>query len=142
MTRLLPPAQAYGVTLDELVDAPHTGDPRIHMRPVQRYGLTFMPLTRNAGGIQAYKVIHPPAAGLTPNPRGHEGYEWFYVMTGHVLLVLGDRELRLGPGEAAEFDTRLPHWIGNTADRAAELLMLIGAQGDAPTSRLPLKLLK
>ena len=31
---LLPLARAHGVTLDELVDAPPTGDPRIHLRPV------------------------------------------------------------------------------------------------------------
>jgi transcriptional regulator with XRE-family HTH domain len=132
LEQLLPLARAHGVTLDELVDAPLTGDPRVHMQPVQRYGLTFVPLTRRAGGIQAFKVIHPPApADLTPSPRGHEGYEWFYVMTGHVRLLLGDRDLRLGPGEAAEFDTRVPHWIGNTAsDRPAELLMLFGAQGE------------
>ena len=33
---LLPLARAYGVTLDELVDAPPTGDPRIHMKPIRR----------------------------------------------------------------------------------------------------------
>ncbi|MDA0642097.1 MULTISPECIES: helix-turn-helix domain-containing protein [Nonomuraea] len=131
LEQLLPLARTHGVTLDELVDAPPTGDPRVHMPPVHRYGLTFIPLTRRAGGIQAFKVIHPPAvADLTPSPRGHEGYEWFYVMSGHVRLVVGDRDLRLGPGEAAEFDTRLPHWIGNTADKPAELLMLFGAQGE------------
>ena len=32
---LLPLAKAHGVTLDELVDAPPTGDPRIHLRPVK-----------------------------------------------------------------------------------------------------------
>ena len=31
---LLPLARAYGVQLDDLVGAPPTGDPRVHMRPV------------------------------------------------------------------------------------------------------------
>ena len=53
---LLPLAKAYGVTLDELVDAPPTGDPRIHLRPVTGNGMTMVPLTRRAGGIQAYKI--------------------------------------------------------------------------------------
>src|SRR4051794_37470618 len=48
---LLPLARAYGVTLDELVDAPPTGDPRIHLRPVERGGMTMLPLSRRAGGI-------------------------------------------------------------------------------------------
>ena len=50
---LLPLARAYGVTLDELVDAPPTGDPRVHLRPVLRHGMTMIPLTQRAGGIQA-----------------------------------------------------------------------------------------
>src|SRR5262245_64281927 len=57
---LLPLARAHGVTLDELVDAPPTGDPRIHLRPVTRHGMTMLPLTRRAGGIQAYKLVIEP----------------------------------------------------------------------------------
>lgn len=32
--------------LDELVDAPPGGDPRIHLRPITRHGMTMLPLTR------------------------------------------------------------------------------------------------
>src|SRR3954449_3127695 len=38
---LLPLARAHQVQLDELVDAPATGDPRIHARPIRRNGTTF-----------------------------------------------------------------------------------------------------
>ena len=34
LEQLLPLARAHGVTLDELVDAPPTGDPRINLRPI------------------------------------------------------------------------------------------------------------
>src|SRR6202011_1849526 len=47
---LLPLARAYRVPLDELVGAPPTGDPRIHLRPITRHGMTLFPLTRRAGG--------------------------------------------------------------------------------------------
>ncbi len=56
---LFPLARAHGVTLDELVDAPPTGDPRVHMRPLTRGDMTMVPLTRRAGGIQAYKIVLP-----------------------------------------------------------------------------------
>src|SRR5215469_4083146 len=48
---LLPLAQAHGVQLDDLVGAPATGDPRVHLRPVDRGDMTLIPLTRRAGGI-------------------------------------------------------------------------------------------
>jgi transcriptional regulator with XRE-family HTH domain len=131
LEQLLPLARAHGVPLDDLVAAPPTGDPRVHLRPVRRFGLTIVPLTRRAGGVQAYKVVHPPAGRApTLSPQTHEGYEWFYVLNGRVRFVLGERELLLGPGEAAEFDTRVPHWIGSADSRPAELLTLFGPQGE------------
>ncbi|MER5305102.1 XRE family transcriptional regulator [Streptomyces lasiicapitis] len=131
LEQLLPLARAHGVPLDDLVAAPLTGDPRVHLRPVRRNGLTVVPLTRRPGGVQAYKVVHPPAGQApTRELQTHEGYEWFYVLNGTVRFLLGEQEFRLGVGEAAEFDTRVPHWIGSADSRAAELLTLFGAQGE------------
>ena len=128
---LLPLARAYGVTLDELVDAPPTGDPRIHLRPVTHHGMTMLPLTRRAGGIQAYKlVIQGSGRRPDPDPQIHEGYEWLYVLNGRLQLVLGERDLVLSPGEAAEFDTRVPHWFGSAGAGAVEFLSLFGKQGE------------
>lgn len=60
LEQLLPLARVHGVTLDELVDAPPTGDPRLNLRPVAGPdGSTILPLTRRPGGIQAYKFILP-----------------------------------------------------------------------------------
>lgn len=128
---LLPLAKAHGVTLDELVDAPPTGDPRIHLRPVVRHGMTMLPLTRRAGGIQAYKlVIAASGRRRDPDPQTHEGYEWLYVLNGRLRLVLGDHDLVLSPGEAAEFDTRVPHWFGPADAEPVEFLSLFGKQGE------------
>ncbi|HEY7815545.1 MAG TPA: XRE family transcriptional regulator, partial [Nakamurella sp.] len=127
---LLPLAKAYGVSLDELVDAPPTGDPRIHLRPVTRHGMTMVPLTRRPGGIQAYKLVLPAGARRTPDPQTHEGYEWLYVLNGRLRVVLGEHDLVLAPGEAAEFDTRVPHWFGPAGDQAVEILSLFGSQGE------------
>jgi transcriptional regulator with XRE-family HTH domain len=67
---LLPLARAYGVQIDELVGAPPTGDPRVHLRPVTRNGMTLVPLTRRVGGVQAYKLIIPAARKpVTPEPK-------------------------------------------------------------------------
>ncbi|WP_328992010.1 XRE family transcriptional regulator [Kribbella sp. NBC_01245] len=131
LEQLLPLARAYRVPLDELVGSEHAGDPRVHLRPVTHQGMTFVPLNRRAGGIQAFKVVYPPASVWgAPALKTHEGYEWFYVMNGTIRLVLGKQDLVLRAGEAAEFDTRVPHWIGSADERSAELLTLIGVQGE------------
>ena len=132
LEQLLPLARAYGVTLDELVDAPPTGNPRINLRPIAcSDGSVILPLTRRPGGIQAYKFVLPTGSDETePDLRTHEGYDWVYVLNGTLRLVLGEHDLILSPGEAAEFDTRTPHWFGATSDGPVEYLSLIGKQGE------------
>jgi transcriptional regulator with XRE-family HTH domain len=137
---LLPLARAYRIPLDELVDAPETGDPRVHARPVKRHGVTFLPLTRRPGGLRAFKQIHPPHhPRQMPQPQSHEGYEWLYVLSGSLRLVLGTQELVLGPGEVVEFDTRVPHAITNPGDHPAEVLCVYGPQGERMHVRAPVK---
>ena len=132
LEQLLPLARAYGVSLDELVDAPPTGDPRVNLRPIPcSDGSVILPLTRRPGGIQAYKFVLPAGSDDTdPDLRTHEGYDWVYVLNGTLRLVLGEHDLTLRPGEAAEFDTRTPHWFGATSAGPVEYLSLIGRQGE------------
>jgi transcriptional regulator with XRE-family HTH domain len=127
---LLPLARLYQLPLDDLVDAPATGDPRVHLRPVRRGGRTVVPLSSRAGGVQAFKLLIPATSHEDPDPRSHEGYEWLYVLAGQLRLVLGEHDVVLGPGEAAEFDTRTPHWFGASGGRPVELLSLFGPQGE------------
>lgn len=143
LEQLLPLARTYGVTLDELVDAPATGDPRINMRPIRgQHGATILPLSRRPGGIQAYKfVMQAGSPDDEPELRTHEGYDWVYVLDGRLRLVIGEHDLVLGPGEAAEFDTRTPHWFAADPSGPVEYLSLFGKQGErahvraAPKSR-------
>ena len=75
-------------------------------------------------------IVEAAAQAEEPDPRVHEGYEWLYVLNGRLRLVLGDRDLVLLPGEAAEFDTQLPHWFGSTGDGAVEILSIFGRPGE------------
>ena len=98
---------------------------------MRRNGRTVIPLTRRPGGLQAFKMIIPPA-----RPDGdlaqqtHEGYEWMYVLSGRLRLRLGEHDFVWRPGEVAEFDTRVPHWFGNAGPEPAEVLSLFGPQGE------------
>ena len=126
---LLPLARVHQVPLDELVGSPSAADPRVHPRPVQRNGMTMWPLTRRPGGMQAYRALIPPR-GEPGEQKAHEGYEWMYVLSGRLRLVLGDQDLVLKPGEAAEFDTRVGHWFAGADGAPVEVLCLFGRQGE------------
>ena len=53
---------------------------------------------------------------------------WVEQMTERGVMVHGGA-LR-SAGEAAEFDTRVPHWFGAAGTEPAELLVLFGPQGE------------
>ena len=89
LEQLLPLARYYGVTLDSLVDAPRTANPRVDLRPLAcSDGSIIIPLTRRPGGIQAFKFVLPAGDDdAAPDLRSHEGYDWAYVLNGTLRLV-------------------------------------------------------
>ncbi|MGI0518976.1 helix-turn-helix domain-containing protein [Microbacterium maritypicum] len=125
---LLPLARMYRVSLDDLVGAPETGDPRVRLRPRRVNGRTVVALTRQPGERHAWKIIVPSEAS-EPKLTSHEGSSWMYVLTGRIRLIVGDRDIMLEAGEAAEFDTRTPHWFGAAGEHDAEILTIFGAEG-------------
>jgi transcriptional regulator with XRE-family HTH domain len=131
---LLALAEAYGVPLDDLVGAPEVGDPRVRMKPNRVNGRTVIPLSRQPGAVQAWKIVIP-ASKNKPVLKTHEGYEWLYVIAGQMRLVMAEHDLVLNPGEVAEFDTRVPHWFGSAGRHPAEVLSVFGPQGERMHTR-------
>jgi transcriptional regulator with XRE-family HTH domain len=125
---LIPLARTHRVALDQLVAAPATGDPRVHLKPHRRErGSVLVPLTRYPGRVQVFKQV---LAYREPKLVTHAGYEWLYVLAGELRLILGEREFTVRPGEVAEFDTSEPHWFGPADTNAVEILHLFGPHGD------------
>ena len=130
---LIPLARAHRVALDQLVAAPATGDPRVHLTPVRKgNGSILVPLTQYPGRVQVFKHVLAPRE---PKLVTHDGYEWLYVLAGQLRLILGEHECTLHAGEVAEFDTREPHWFGPADTSAVEILHLFGPRGDQAVVR-------
>jgi transcriptional regulator with XRE-family HTH domain len=125
---LLPLAEAHQLPLDELVGAPRVGDPRVRLRPRTRHGRLVYPLTQQSSGMAVWKVVIPPERER--KLRSHVGYEWLYVLSGEMRLILGEHDITMRPGEVAEFDTWLPHWFGPTGDEPVEILSVHSSHGE------------
>ncbi len=124
---LVPLTRQLGIRVDDLLTEP-ARDPRVRRPAVRRGDTLIAPLTAEQSPVQTFKVTYAPGAPA-PEPRVHDGYEWLYVLSGRLRLRLGEQELVLGRGEAAEFDTRTPHAMSAAGTRPAEILSIFNGEG-------------
>ncbi len=86
------------------------------------------PLTQQSSGLQGWKVVIPPERNR--GASNTEGYEWLYVLSGQMRLILGEHDITMGRREVAEFDTRLPHWFGRRVTSRSRVLSVHGSGGE------------
>jgi transcriptional regulator with XRE-family HTH domain len=128
---VVPIARALRLELDDIVPraAP---DPRVRRTTKRVGGTQYETLSPESSAVQTYKVTfpaNPVGVAAVPEPKVHDGQEWLYVLSGHLRLVIGEQDVTLGPGEAAEFDTRVPHWLSATGAGPAEILSIFSKEG-------------
>jgi DNA-binding XRE family transcriptional regulator len=124
---LLPLATALQVGLDTLLDLHRDDDVVIRPEVSTSGGRTVWMLSRPTGSTLALKVRYEPT-DREPEQRTHPGHDWFFVIEGRVRLLLGEREVIVERGEAAEFTTMTPHSI-SAIDSPAELIMVFDRDG-------------
>jgi DNA-binding XRE family transcriptional regulator/quercetin dioxygenase-like cupin family protein len=124
---LLPLANALQIDLDALLEVRDDGDVVIRPTPSSSCDRTTWMLSRPTGSTTAVKMRLQPSAGAEEQ-RVHPGHDWFFVIEGRVRLLLGEREITVEAGEAAEFNTMTPHAIA-AIDAPAELIMLFDRDG-------------
>lgn len=124
---LVPLANALQVSLDVLFERP--GDDDVVIRPVPHSSgkRTSWLLSRPDGRTIAMKMRLEPSA-TRPDQRVHPGHDWFVVTAGRVRLWLGERQIDVDTGEAAEFTTMTPHAL-TALDQPAELIMIFDREG-------------
>jgi len=133
---LVPLTRQLGVRIDDLL-APVVPDPRVRRPEVRRDGLVVAPLAPQGSPIHTYRITFEPRAAL-PEPRVHDGFEWLYVLSGRLRLRLGEHDLTLGRGEAAEFDTRTPHSLSAAGSRPAQIISIFNEAGVRIHTHAPL----
>ena len=118
-------ARALGTSLDQLVESARDDDVVIRPQQHEEQGITTWVLNRESGpqGVTVAKMrlTKPAPRRATNELKVHPGKDWFTVLSGTIVLMLGDRTIRVEAGEAAEFSTMVPHAFG-AADGPAEIL--------------------
>jgi transcriptional regulator with XRE-family HTH domain len=104
-------ARALNTPLDQLVE---TGTDDVVSNPmtygsheVRRWSIKAEP-----GMTVVRRRITEPPPESPARLRAHPGREWFVVLSGAAVLLLGSSRIRVETNQAAEFPTMLPHAIG------------------------------
>jgi transcriptional regulator with XRE-family HTH domain len=129
LDQLAPIARALGTTLDQLVESEADDDVVIRPHRNEARGITTWLLSRagapNGATIAKLRITRPVPTTL----RVHPGRDWLTVLSGTVLLRLGERTIMVEAGEAAEFSTMVPHAFG-AQDGPAEVLCILDHDGE------------
>ncbi len=124
---LLPLAGALQVDLETLLQVSSDSDVVIRPAPTTADCRTTWMLSRPTDSTIAVKLRLEPSS-RPPQPRVHPGHDWFFVLQGRVRLTLGEREITVETGEAAEFNTMTPHALA-ALDEPTELIMIFDRDG-------------
>ena len=124
---LVPLTRQLGIRVDDLL-ADEAPDPRVRRPAIRRDGMLIVPLAPEGSPIHTYKITYPPTKQCD-ELKVHEGYEWLYVLSGRLRLRLGEQDLVLTRGDAAEFDTRTPHAMSAAGGRPAQVISIFNETG-------------
>jgi transcriptional regulator with XRE-family HTH domain len=123
-------SRIFNASLATLFESPLATEPCVIVRAkdaVERTakGLVYRPLS-NAG---RFFNLQPMRVRVSTSRRGHEHYhhegeEWIYLVSGVLTLSLAGRTYDLAPGDAAHFDSRLPHRLIARGAVDAEVLLV------------------
>ncbi|WP_084076695.1 helix-turn-helix domain-containing protein [Demequina sp. NBRC 110057] len=125
---LVPLTRRLGIRVDDLLPEADR-DPRVRRAAIRRDGMVMVPLAPESSTMRAYRITYT-SEHRSGAPRTHAGHEWLYVLSGRLRLVLGEQDLVLEPGEAAEFDTRTPHSMTGVDGDAVTVLSIFSEEGE------------
>lgn len=125
--------RSLGTTIDHLVEAENDQDVVIRPHQDEARGMTTWLLSRDQGphGLKVAKIrlTQPPPRREDGELPVHPGRDWFTVLSGTVLVLLGDRTIRVEAGQAAEFSTMVPHAFGAEGG-PAEIIAILDPDGE------------
>jgi transcriptional regulator with XRE-family HTH domain len=133
-------SRIFDVSLASLFESPPAETPCVIVRgagAVEKTanGLKYAPLSC-AGRLFN---LQPLRVKISPARRGkehyhHDGEEWVYVLSGQLTLSLADKTYDLEPGDAAHFESRLPHRLIARGNRDVEVLLVAAPTWSPPAN--------
>ncbi|MFC6081479.1 helix-turn-helix domain-containing protein [Sphaerisporangium aureirubrum] len=121
-------SRALGTTLDQLVESVADEDVVIRPQHDPVRGLTAWMLNPETGPrgmtVAKIRITRPVPRRGVDELKVHPGKDWFLVLSGTIVLLLGERTITVTTGQAAAFSTMVPHAFGAQGGPAEVLAIL------------------
>jgi transcriptional regulator with XRE-family HTH domain len=111
---------------------------RVRRSPVQRAtarhhirlasGVTWERLTATSQpGVEFLFVVYDVGGASSPGDtyQNHAGYEWGYVISGVLEVIIGFDRYVLQPGDAVSLDSGVPHRLANIGDTPVHAIWFV-----------------
>jgi transcriptional regulator with XRE-family HTH domain len=125
-------ARALGTSIDQLVESAADDDVVIRPRHHAERGMTTWMLSREdhprGMTVAKMRLTRPEPRRGKDELKVHPGTDWFTVLSGTIVLLLGERTIIVEAGDAAAFSTMTPHAFGARGGRA-EILGIFDRDG-------------
>jgi transcriptional regulator with XRE-family HTH domain len=123
-------ARIFNVSLASMFETQVASEPCLIVRateamPQSVNGLIYTPLSN----ADRFFNLQPIRLTVSPKRKGkdhyhHDGEEWIYLLSGRLTLSLAGKTYDLEAGDAAHFDSRLPHRLIARGTQDAEVLLV------------------
>lgn len=130
-------ARIFGVSLASMFETDLATEPCLIVRAAEAVtksinGLTYTPLS----SAERFFNLQPIRISVSPSRKGnehfhHDGEEWIYLLSGRLDLSLAGKIYELRAGDAAHFDSRLPHRLIAKGSQDAEVLLVASPFSEA-----------
>jgi len=104
------------------------GDRKTVARPTSGKGgkkvYTYYSLAHDVAGRNMEALIVELEDVSDPGKNVHEGEEFIFMLSGTALLVIGDEQFTLEPGDSAYYLSTIPHFITGKGGKATIVAVL------------------
>lgn len=91
-------------------------------------GVVWERLTRaSQPGVEFLFVVYDVGGASSPGDtyQSHSGYEWGYVISGVLEVIIGFDRYVLQPGDAVSLDSGVPHRLANAGDTPVHAIWFV-----------------
>jgi transcriptional regulator with XRE-family HTH domain len=77
------------------------------------------------GSLEVFLFHVPPAFDNSKRPISHRGEECIHIVSGELVVHVGDKEFELETGDTVTYEASIPHYVVNRSTSTAHAMAIV-----------------